>query len=667
MKKNRKNYRDYRERIELLIGENIHELFKNINGFNIKVPGSKIKIERASDDFIKYLKRIVKYCNNLQPLWGKKKPNYNFYDYYVNLALNYNDLTIKSVTTNQVLQFSKNILITGLTGSGKSTLMKHLFLSFLMLEKGDKYIPIYIEIKRVRGKEKIEKYLYKFLGKDLSFTFEEFEDMLGSGKFLFLFDGTDEKDLIDSKVILDNIDEFRAKYNDNAYIVTARPNPMFIEWYEFKKMELNPIKTKQMIEMIKKLDLDKEIERSFIVMVTVKLHETHKSFLSNPLMVSVMLLTFIDGGSIPFKMNLFFRQAFITLFNRHDTSKEISYEKSMSSGLDIKEFKAVFSFFCKHTYINKITFFSKSRILNILGEAKNYIKLNFDENNYFLDLFKTVCLIIDDKLESNGYIFTHITFQKYFMAIYIKNIVTKKEYKKELINYMLTREGYEYNLIYEVLFDEDLTFLEKEIVIPILKEIKIKTSYQKIDTLESFKLFCKLILEKKINGNNKNSLDTNIDMFLEDLYRKYEMKYTFEEFEKLFTKIIKEKIDDADVTTYEYLEDLFGEMVFIEYKETEYKKGILNKDDILHQKDDILSLKVNKILPIDIKIDRKEFFFKIINFLDTSKNNSSELENNSFKNLFLLYFYLMYILEKIEDKYKYQDEKEQKDLERITK
>lgn len=666
MKENIKNCRDYGERIELLIDENINELFKNIKGLNTKNPASILKINRASDNFKKYLGRIVKYCNNLQPLWGKKKENYNFYDYYVNLALNYNDLTIESVTTNQVLQFSKNILITGLTGSGKSTLMKHLFLSFLMLEKGDKYIPIYIEIKKVRGKEKIEEYLYNFLGKNLSFTFEEFEDMLDSGKFLFLFDGTDEKDLIDSKVILDNIDKFRAKYNDNTYIVTARPNPMFIKWYEFGKMELNPIKTKQMIEMIKKLDLDKEIERSFIAMVTVKLHKTHKSFLSNPLMVSVMLLIFIDGGSIPFKMNLFFEQAFITLFNRHDISEETKYEKLMSSGLDIKEFEAVFSFFCYHTYINKTTFFSKSLILNILREAKNYLKLYFDENDYFLDLFKAVCLIIDDKLESNGYIFTHTTFQKYFMAIYIKNIVIKKEYKKKLIDFMLTREGYEYNLIYEVLFDEDLTFLEKEIVIPILKEIKIKTSYQKIDTLESFKLFCKLILEKKINDSNKNSLDVNIDMFLEDLYKKYEMKYTFKEFEKVFTKIIKEKIDNPDISTHDYSEDLFREIVFIEYKETE-KKVILNKDDIRHQKDDILSLKVNKILPIDIKIDRKEFFFKIINSLDTSKNIFSELENNSFKNLFLLYFYLMYILEEIEGKYNDQDEKEQKDLEIITK
>ena len=667
MKKNIKNCRDYGERIELLIDENINELFKNIKGFNTKNPASILKINRASDNFKKYFERAVGYCNNFQPLWGKRKKDYNFYDYYVNLDLNYNDLTIKSVTTNQVLQFSKNILITGLTGSGKSTLMKHLFLSFLMLEKGDKYIPIYIEIKRVRGKETIEKYLYKSLGRDLSFTFEEFKDMLDSGKFIFLFDGTDEKDLIDSKIILDNIDEFRTKYNDNVYIVTARPNPMFIEWYEFEKMELNPIKTKQMIEIVKKLDLDKEIKKSFIVTVTVKLHETHKSFLSNPLMVRVMLLTFIDGGSIPLKMNLFFQRAFITLFDRHDTSKERSHERSMASELDIEEFKAVFSFFCYHTYINKITFFSKHRILNILEEAKNYIKLNFDENNFFLDLFKSVCLIIDDKLESNGFIFTHITFQKYFMAIYIKNIVTKIEYKKELINYILIREGYEYNLIYEVLFNEDLTFLEKEIVIPILKELKINTFYQEIDILESYKLFCKLILEKKIKDNNKNSLDVNIDMFLEDLYKKYEMKYTFKEFEKVFTKIIKEKIDNADISTSDYSEDLFGEMVFIEYKETEYKKGILNKDDILHQKDDILSLKVNKILPIDIKIDRKEFFFKIINFLDTSKNNFSELENNSFKNLFLLYFYLMYILEEIEGKYNYQDEKEQKDLERIIK
>jgi len=620
---------NYRESVKLLIDENIDEIFKHVKGFDIRIPGARIKKKRASDAFKKYLNSLTKYCNYLNPIVCKFKDSDNFYNFYVNLDLNYNGNTIKSVTAKKIMKVSKNIIITGITGSGKSTLMKHLFFNFLLSE--NKYIPFFVELRRIKNVETIEEYLYKSLGKNLSFTKEEFSNMLDIGKFVFLFDGTDERDLIDSKIFIENVSELRDRYDKNIYILTARPNEEFFEWHNFSQLEINQLNKEKMIEIIKKLNLKEELKNSFIKTVTEKLYKTHKSFLSNPLLIIIMILTFIEGGSVPLKMNLFFDRAFSTIYYKHDASKKIDWTRLMLSKLDINEFKNVFSFFCFYTYYYKETSFSKARILEILKKAKNYTKLEFDEKYFFIDLFKSVCLIVKDKFEINRHIFAHVAFENYFVALFVKNLsINERTRKKELINYIFIREGYKNNLIYEILFDEDLSFLESEVVIPFLEELKSATSYGSLDILDSFKLFCKFISEKKINGNKEKALDINIDIFLEDLLRKYKIKYSFEEFAKQF---IKENIDNADMHTYRYFENLFEEILF-----TDNKKLTI----------------VKKIPPIEIKINTKEFFTKISNSIDVESNDFSEPEIYSLKNLFLLYFYLMYILTKIKVKYNSQ-------------
>jgi energy-coupling factor transporter ATP-binding protein EcfA2 len=621
--------KNYNERAKLVVDKNIDELFKNIKGFDISIPGARIKKKRAANTFKKYLKFIIEYCDYFNPLVFRYKVSHNFYDFYVNLDLNYNNNPIKSAIAKKVLKVSKNIIITGITGSGKSTLMKHLFFSILLSE--NKYIPFFVELRRVKNVDTLEEYLYKSLGENLPISFKEFTFMLDAGKFIFLFDGTDEKDLYDSMVFMENVLELRDKYSNNVYILTARPNEMFLKWHNFSQLEINQLEKKKTIEIIKKLDLEKEIKNSFIKTVTEKLFESHGSFLSNPLLISVMILTFIEGGSVPLKMNLFFHRAFSTLYYKHDASKKIGYTRLMFSKLDINEFKNVFAFFCFYAYFNKETSFSKNRILDILNYSKDYNKLDFDEKSFFIDLSKSVCLIIKDKLEINSYIFTHIAFKDFFVSYFITNLIKDKEHKKKLINYIFIREGFRYNLIYEILFDEDLPFLENEIIIPILEELKSVTSYESMDILNSFKLFCKFISEKKFNGNKENALDINIDMFLEDLFQKYEKIFSFEEF---LIQFIKEKINNANLTTYEYFKDLYEEIIFT---------------------DDTPSLVEEKnILPLEIKINTQEFFNKIFNSMDLDNINFSEPEIHSLRRIFLLYFYLMHILEKIKGKYAFQ-------------
>ena len=74
--------------------------------------------------------------------------------------------------------------------------------------------------------------------------------------------------------------------------------------------------------MIGKSTTIKEIfQQKFIDNVKKHLYDKHKSFLSNPLLTTMMLLTFDQFAEIPEKMFLFYEQAFDTLFLKHDATK----------------------------------------------------------------------------------------------------------------------------------------------------------------------------------------------------------------------------------------------------------------------------------------------------------------------------------------------------------
>ena len=130
--------------------------------------------------------------------------------------------------------------------------------------------------------------------------------------------------------------------NKNHFIISSRPTDAFIGWNDFSEMSACALTKEQALNLIKKIDYSEPAKSTFYQELDNNLYDKYKSFASNPLLLTIMLLTFSNHASIPAKLNDFYEAAFSTLFNMHDATKDC-YVRDTRTNLGIDEFKTIFS------------------------------------------------------------------------------------------------------------------------------------------------------------------------------------------------------------------------------------------------------------------------------------------------------------------------------------
>lgn len=255
---------------------------------------------------------------------------------------------------NNLLELGHKIIITGLAGIGKTTMLKHLFLNTIH-ETG--YIPIFVELRGSNTEEvsdiDILEIIYKSL-ENCGFTleYEYFEYSMSIGKYIIFYDGFDEVKTEIGYSLGKNIKDISTKYPDNYYIITSRPLEQFIGWNDFLELEGMSLNKKQAINLVSKLEYDKVVKEKFIKALEEEgLFEKYSSFASNPLLLNIMLMTFDERATIPDKLNDFYEQAFATLFNVHDGSKDC-FRRNIKTSLGCEDFKQIFAYFCFKLYMS---------------------------------------------------------------------------------------------------------------------------------------------------------------------------------------------------------------------------------------------------------------------------------------------------------------------------
>jgi hypothetical protein len=148
----------------------------------------------------------------------------------------------------------------------------------------------------------------------------------------------------------------------------------------------------QVVSLITKIDYEQVVKEKFISGIEATLFDSHKEFLSNPLLATIMLLTFEQFAEIPEKMHIFYQQAFETLFHRHDATKEM-YSRERYTSFPVDEFKRYLGAFCLVTYLDQRFSFDEATVLKFLGEAfvLEGVAVNYDARQNFLkDLLMSV-------------------------------------------------------------------------------------------------------------------------------------------------------------------------------------------------------------------------------------------------------------------------------------
>ena len=137
----------------------------------------------------------------------------------------------------------------------------------------------------------------------------------------------------------------------------------------------------QVLKLISNIEYDAGVKRRFEKEVKSKLWKTHKSFLSYPLLVTIMLLTYEQFADIPDKIHVFYGQAFDTLFQRHDAQKA-QYVRKTHTGLAIDDFKSCLAAFCLVGYLEGRHSFPPDDVIKTAKQAIEYCQVSIDKSRF---------------------------------------------------------------------------------------------------------------------------------------------------------------------------------------------------------------------------------------------------------------------------------------------
>lgn len=388
----------------------------------------------TGDAFRLYLKNAEIRYNQVKTLADLSEPRMleGSKGIYVDVFIRYKNKKVAVTTIEDLIKISNNIVIIGSGGTGKSMLIRHLFINTYHIGR---YIPVLVELRKIENVDEdnalldlVHDCIESF---DVTLNKEQFVYSLRTGKYLLLFDGLDEvKEELRAKTE-QLIQEISKKYPENCYIVSSRGQGVnFNELETYTLVNVCPFEKYQAVELVKKLNDSDEKMVEFAKLLDKELYDRHRDFASNPLLLTMMYITFADNNMIPEHLTDFYENAYDALYKRHDANKEGLFKRNYKcKRLGEREFKDLFAYFCFQSYFVQKYEFSKEEVCQYIENG--IIKLNFNElidnsEMFFDDIKDIVCLIVE---EGTKYKFAHRSFQTYFAAYYTVVHVTDEQQK----------------------------------------------------------------------------------------------------------------------------------------------------------------------------------------------------------------------------------------------
>ena len=381
--------------------------------------------------FAKYLREASSFYNDKKTLLNPED-SCPFYDLYVCNNLKYHrpkhrgiletnsKLVISNCTVQTLEAESKYIIIQGTGGIGKSMMLTHLFLSCAKEYQENGVVPILVTLKDYKEStlNVLDFLLAEIQPYDDDITKNDLIDILKMKKAVLLLDGLDEIQTSMRDNFFADIEAFIKSFHGNTIIISSRPVYNFVPYVKFLLLDIQPLTLDQALALINKITFwDNEGKNNFIEALRNQLFSSHYQFASNPLLLTIMLMTFSMFGEIPAKMHVFYSKAYETMARLHDATKG-SYKRPLYTGLTPEEFKKCYSEFCARTYADEKLEFDEHSFLQYMEKVINDSTVKEKDvtpRNFLKDLTDNLCLMYKEGIR---YYFIHRSFQEYFTAYY---------------------------------------------------------------------------------------------------------------------------------------------------------------------------------------------------------------------------------------------------------
>lgn len=408
----------------------------------------------------------------------------------------------KRISTEDVSKlFAKTnyITIIGNAGSGKSTIVKYLFLD--SVSRNFK-IPIKVELRYLNDyKSSITDFIFDeiFLFHKLGFSKEIIDRLLNSGAFIFFFDGYDEINSNKKEQVTKDIDQFVNRFSSNYYLITSRPYTNIDTLPLFSNFIVCDLLDSEIPAFVKKQipDSENELAEKMIKAIAQIDNHSYKTFLSNPLLLSMFILTYQSYSEIPQKRSDFYKQVFDTLYSVHDSVSKLSFVREKQSGLSKEGFEDLLKLFSFISYFEEKFLYQPEYLESKLTFIKEKKKsLSFDNQKVIEDLQVAIGILNKEGVE---YTFPHRSLQEFFAANYISSLSdsNKKTIYSKIKSTIDKRWLYliDNHHFLSLLAEQDYKSIITLLALPILtNEFKRAQSVSNDNYREMYDIICKVFL-----------------------------------------------------------------------------------------------------------------------------------------------------------------------------
>ena len=439
------------EGFKLSMSEALNLLKKKSSAFNVNVNIDNAYLKASNVEMVKTIWQIDK--------------TVNLNDFYHPSKIKVEGKTIPVNSLSSFPEESK-MVIQGIAGQGKSILLR--YLAGTELKTGNR-IPLFIELRKITAKKSIEDLVANAIG-DLGIKIDptNLEDIYSTRKFVLLFDAFDE---IPSEQIMDTlsyIESICSRYHYLQIIITSRPEFDIQKSTFFNVSNLEIITVNDfrplLSKFFKKIETD-EVDEVDEIMKSIHANKSGvMNFLTTPLLLTLLVLTYRGNGRIPESPYEFYDDIFSLLVNRHDSTKA-GFRRETRSNLSENELENLFCAFCFFCMQNSSGSLTRTLALDNVSKAKKYTNIsNFCESDFLIDCVKNTCLIIKDGFD---YHFIHKSIMEFHAAKFIAK--SEVALKRKFYNAALDSDYYsKYTQEIVYLKEMDPYYYKKEFFIPLL-------------------------------------------------------------------------------------------------------------------------------------------------------------------------------------------------------
>lgn len=327
---------------------------------------------------------------------------------------------VLSISAIDVVKRYEKVVVLGSPGSGKTVLLNHIFASCCENSVFQELVPVMILLRDYSGNNSLLDAVHNALEFD---SFEDTEQVLESGKALFLLDGLDEVRFEERVRLEEQISQLSNQFPRNRFVITSRvisaPKRLdtfqYVEMANFDRQKVEAFVENWFRQHSEASDSER-LRTSFIKGVSC--NNSIMELASNPMLLSLLCNIFLNSGTIPADTELTYDLATEILIEKWEFGRKLKWDKSSSiySNLTTSRRKNLFAYIANKTFSESEYFFEKERLLSYISE---YLSTSLEQSYQILAEVeqKTGILV---KRPNDTYSFTHLVIHEYLAGQFNK-------------------------------------------------------------------------------------------------------------------------------------------------------------------------------------------------------------------------------------------------------